>query len=72
MPNHIPYHITVVITNIKKQKHRLFKPKKHYFNVNVNGNANSYLVTRKSQITQKVANKNRKNPIKEITLLAEY
>jgi hypothetical protein len=29
-PAHTTYHITVVITNIKKQKHRLFKPKKPF------------------------------------------
>ncbi len=29
-PSHTPYHITVVITNIQKQKHRFAK--KHFLN----------------------------------------
>ena len=29
-PSHIPYHITVVITNLKKQKPRTFGPKKPF------------------------------------------
>ena len=28
--SHNPYHITIVITNIKKQKHRFYEPKKHF------------------------------------------
>ena len=40
--SHNPHHITIVIANIKKQKHRFYEPKKHlYLNHNENDNLNN-------------------------------